>query len=143
MGWADRKTAEEVKNIRDFATYAAQEAGIPYPAKKHLYAASSEVEKIFALYPSLNWSSMCKIVDWAKENKKRYPHIMALINGYRYAYADGYLEELAPNEDDSLETKIEQALEIETDPEWRRRLMVSNGPGRKIVYAAWQKRIQI
>ena len=143
MGWADRVTREEVNGIRAFAAYAAQESGTPYPSKQHLFAAENTVKQLFEMYPELSWQSMCRLVDWAKDNKRRFPHIEALIASYRYAYADGYLTVLNTDTTENLEAKIARAIEEETDPEWLRRLRNSKGPGRKVVYAAWLKKVEL
>lgn len=140
MSWADRISVEEVVDLESFCSYARQVAGVPYPTKANLGAARKEMKQLFEMYPKLTWKAMCQVVLWAKIKKKRYAHIVQLIRSYRWAYQDGFLPELdAVNEDDELTINIESALERETDPEWRRRLSVSRGPGRKVVYAAWLK----
>ena len=143
MGWADRVTRSEVSGIRSFAAYASQELGIPYPTKSHLFSTKALIDDLFELYPELSWNSLCGLVEWAKIKNKRYSTLMPLIHSYRYAYQDGYLNEINPNSSEGLDAKIASALEQETDPEWRRRLERSKGPSRKVVYAAWLKRIKL
>lgn len=143
MGWAELIQRSEVCSTRTFAEFAAQEAGIPYPAKTHLYAAEKLVKELFAQYPALTWQSLCGLVDWAVAKERRYPHILQLLNAYRYAYADGFIKDVDVNSNSSLDARIKEILETETDPAWVDRLSKSKGPGRKVVIAAWEKGIQL
>jgi hypothetical protein len=146
MGWADRVDIKEVCSVRSLAAYAAQETGVPYPAKSHLFAAEKLVKELFDQYPTMSWQTLCGVVTWSKDKGKRFPHVLALLNSYRYAFADGYLNEIDPNSEENketLDTQMEYALSVETDPEWIRRLRTSKGPGRKIVYAAWKQGTQL
>lgn len=143
MSWSDNVTLEEVCNLESFCSYARQICGVPYPTKGNLQAARKEVECLFEQYPGLDWKALCQIPLWAKIKKKRYAHILALLRSYRWAYQDGFLPELDVHDRDDLSAKIEEALRIESDPEWRRKLSVSRGPGRKIVYEAWLRRVDI
>ena len=143
MSWADRVSKKEVNSIYTFASYACQELGIPFPSKKDLATSGKLVEELFQLYPAMSWQSLCDLVEWGRKKKKRFATIFQLINSYRWAYSDGYLDEIDSNSSASLEEKIEQALASETDPEWRRRLLTARGPSRKVVYAAWLKGIDL
>lgn len=143
MGWADRVTRNEVNGVRSFAAYAAQEIGVPYPTKGNLFASNTLIDELFEMYPELTWNGLCGVVEWAKVNNRRFPSIVPLIHSYRFAYADGFINELNTNTQEGLDAKIAAALAQETDPEWRRRLQNSKGPGRKVVYAAWLKRIKL
>lgn len=144
MGWADRITLEEVVDHKTFCHYSSQVAGIPYPTRSHLNKAKTLLEELFEQYPALTWRGLCQLPLWAKARKKRYPHVLVLINSARYAYADGYLPEMDIDYvDRDMERKIEKALEVETDPDWRRRLLSSRGKARHEVYARWAKRVDI
>lgn len=147
MGWADRVTAAEViqeENPEKFASFCQQETGIPYPTVKQMIDMKKQINDFFAMYPQANYGSLCGMVRWAKERRKRYATPGNLIRGgFRYAWRDGYLPELDPNYDDvdeNLEEKIEAALNRERDAEWRRRLIVAQtNDARREVYGEWVK----
>jgi hypothetical protein len=142
MGWADRITLEEVVDHKTFCQYSSQVAGIPYPTNSHLNKAKTLLAELFEMYPALTWKGLCQLPLWAKHRKKRYAHCLQLINAYRFAYQDGWLPEIDVDAvDRQMEEKINQALEIETDPAWRRRLLSSRGTARREVYERWASRV--
>lgn len=143
MGWADVITIDEVKDIQTFSDYARQTSGVPYPSKMILNTAKKEAELLFQQYPNLTWKSLCQIVLWSKAKRRRHEHVLALLRSYRWAYKDGFLPELDETEDTRLDDLIEKALAVESDPEWRRRLLESKGPARKRTYEAWAFRVDL
>lgn len=142
MGWADKKTVEDVKDWKSFAEYCQQETGIPYPTQKQIGVLRGAINDWFDEYPHTSYATLCQIVKWAKERRKRYATPGNLLKGgFRYAWEDGYLPELDPDYDDrdaDLEADIERALQQEKDPAWRRRLIVAQtNAARDEVYREW------
>lgn len=141
MGWADRISVDEVRDIKTFSDYARQVCGVPYPTKSSMGAATKFVNELFEQYPALTWEALCQIPLWAKMKKRRFPHSLALLQSYRYAYSDGYLPELDISaEEKVLQIKLAEALRDEKDPEWRRMLLEARGSARKTVFEEWEKR---
>lgn len=144
MSWADRISSEDVVDWKSFADYAQQEAGIPRPTQKQIAQLRAAANQFFEEYPHTSWGTLAKIVDWAKARRQRYATPSNLIRGgFRFAWQDGYLPELDPDYadvDPDLAIDIERALEVETDPAWRRRLIVANGRGqREETYREWSR----
>lgn len=133
---------QDVVDAKSFANFAQQKLGIPYPTQKSIAVLNKALKEFFAQYPQADYSTMCRLVEWAISKKKRFAHTYSLVYAFRYAYKDGYLPELDPNRErtnDDLEALIEEALVVEKDPEWRRRFMVAHGvKARGEVYEAWR-----
>jgi hypothetical protein len=141
MGWADQITRDQVKNLDTLADYCRQVAGVPYPTKQMKGKALKEAKRLMEEYPTLTWPGLANLAHWAKDNKCRFSSFVPLLASFRYAYRDGYMPELEVTEDGRIEELLEAALAVETDQEWRRRLITARGNGRKIVYAAWHKQV--
>ena len=133
----------DVHDAHSFAAYAQQKLGTPYPTGKSIAILKKALKEFLEHYPQADYNTMCRVVEWAKVKKKRYPHVNQLVYAFRYAYADGYLPELDPNTeivDEDLEAQIEAALRDERDEEWRRRLITASGPtARREVFDAWHE----
>lgn len=133
----------EVKDSKSFATYCQQELGTPFPSQKNMPALRRQIKEFFERYPNADYYSLCRIVDWAKSRKKRLAHAHVVVASFRYAWADGFLPELDPSKqtvDAGLEDRIKSALEVETHPFWRERLMGAEGvKARTAVYDAWKE----
>lgn len=138
MSYVDRLDRRDVVDAKTFATYAHQRLGCPASTIKDITILRKQVKEFFAKNEQATWATMCNVVDWAKARKKRPHSVYVLVAWAKFAFADGYLPDLIPtNRDPELETLIEAALEVETDPHWRERLFTSYGPGRRVVYEEW------
>lgn len=139
-----RKTPADVHDARTFAEYAHQKLGIPYPTGKSIATLKKSLNEFFEHYPQADYFTMCRVVDWAAHKRKRYAHAYQLVYAFRYAYQDGFLPELDPNReltDEELEAAINDALTVERDAEWRRRLIIAHGvEARRHVYEEWKHR---
>lgn len=133
----------DVHDAMSFAAYAQQKLGTPYPTGKSIAMLKKSLNEFFEHYPQADYLTMCRVVEWARAKKKRYPHANQLVYAFRYAYADGYLPELDPNTevvDEDLEAQIEAALRDERDEGWRHRLITAAGPtARREVFEAWHE----
>lgn len=132
----------EVDDWKSYASYVQQQTGIPYPTSKEIPTLRKTLREFFDDQPNANYFTLCRIVDWAKARKRRYASVYGLVcNGWKYAWADGYLPELDPDyqqKDEDLEALITAAIEREDNPEWVRRLIVAQGnESRRRVYEAW------
>jgi hypothetical protein len=128
-----------VVDLKTFGDYARQTIGIPYPTKQKFAAAQKAANRLFDMYPRLTWQGLCGTVDWAKAKKKRFSQLVILINYYDQAWADGYLPELDPESEADFAQRILDAIEEETDPTWRRRLLTAYGEGAQLVWEQWEE----
>lgn len=113
--------------------YCRQVVGVPHPSGKDIGAAKKIINEIWSLYPHVrgDYKLLANIADWASARKKRYATIAGLLGSWRYAYQDGYLEELniQVKEADLMRQDLEEMLSIETNKEWRDKLNWSYGQG--------------
>ena len=137
--WLKTWTPADVHSPDDFAQYCQQFLGCPWPTYKDKAILSKKIKDLFKMYPQLDYYSLCRIAAWMKSKKKRPARVWMVVESFRDAWSAGALPELDPAErkDKTLEQKIEDALQTEDDPEWRRRLLGSRGDARKEVYEQW------
>ncbi len=133
--------SNDVKDATTFARYCQQELGVPRPRGKDFPILRKVIRELFAENPGTNYYTLCRIVDWAKANKKRYALPQNVVYAFRWAYRDGYLPEMAPVRNDvELEAKITAALAVEQHEGWRYRLLRADGiEARNEVYVAWRQ----
>lgn len=122
-----------------FAQYCAEQIGFPFITVKDLMLLRRGVNTLFEECPQANYYTLCRIVAWAKSKHRRRPRVWQILDFFRYAWADGMLPELnEPVHDPALDAHINDAVRIEHDPVWRRRLRDTRGVGlRATAYAAW------
>ncbi len=141
--WLDTYTPETVASADDpvmaFAEYAQQTIGVPWPTVQDRKILRKKINEFFEHYPQADFYTLCRIVGYCKQRRKRFGRVWAVVEQFRDAYEDGFLPELDPSSDDpDLELKIEQVLEAETDPDWRRRLLGATGQAaRREAYNEW------
>lgn len=123
-----------------FAEYAQQRLGIPWPTQKDIIVLRRGVKDVFANCPGTDWYSICRLVDWASARNRRYKRVWALVHDFRDAWHDHYLPELnRPLVQGDVESAIRAALDVETDPRWRRQLLgVQGSDARAAVLADWR-----
>lgn len=142
--WLTRNLARvDVVDPITFAQYAQQTIGTPLPKGKDVIALRKVLKDFFEENPQIDYALLARLVDWCRSRKKRPASALAVPGYLRYAWAAGHFPELDPNNkdrDDDLERAIDRALEDETNPEWRRRLVGAQGnEARKGVLAAWRR----
>lgn len=138
MGFADPIRAENVVDADTYMSYVCQTVGSPWQLKD-TYVMKKKVKDFFKVYPQCSYETLIRVAHWARSKKKRPPHAYYVVDMARYAWADGAVPEMDPsNVDLKLERLIRQALETETDPTWRERLVMSEGDGRRVVFDAWK-----
>lgn len=124
-----------------FCEYAQQRIGIPRATARDVMAVKKKAKLFFEEYPHTNWTTLCKVVVWMVANKRRVPNVHGVIDNYRYAWAKGQLPELDPAnmEDPEADHLIREALKIETDELWRRRLIMATPSHKREVYEFWRQ----
>lgn len=143
MSWVTRRLdATDVVDARSFASFCQQELGMPFPTGKKIAATQKNLNAFFRDNPRVDWRVLCKTVEWVKNRRRRIAEPWAITSFVAYAWEAGYLPELdaCGDVDEQIESDIEWALCVETDPDWRRVLMCAAGSNRKEVFATWKQR---
>jgi hypothetical protein len=124
-----------------FAGYLQQTMGIPWPTVKDLVILRKECQQIFDHYPQANWFTMCRIAEHLCRRKQRFERVWRVPQEFRVVWADGAIPELDASNciDPRLERRVEYALERETDPTWRRRLLLTTGDERINAVHEWER----
>lgn len=138
--WTPDKVAGADDPAMAFADYCQQTLGVPWPTIKDQTILRKKIREFFEHYPQADYYTLCRIVEFARTRRRRYGRVWAVVEGFRDAFEAGFLKELDPraNTDLDLEVRIELALEKESDPEWRRRLICASGvSARQEAYAEW------
>lgn len=122
------------------AHYVRQNLGTPGMSKQDLVVFRKKANVFFSENPQCNWYTICRVVGWCKNRHKRPPKIWSLFSFIPYAWADGAVPELDPDHVDlPTEEAITAALEVESDPVWRRKLLVAQGrTARAEALAEWR-----
>lgn len=145
MGFASMLRAGDVSNDKELAAFIQQELGTPQPYySKDWILYRQALKQAFDVYPNADWLTMTKVVAFVKNRHKRIPTAAGVIREMRWAWGAGFLPELDPSQqiDLDLEERIEQALRVETDMDWRSRLTAAAGNARSYVYDMWVKERQ-
>lgn len=126
--WTPQLVSDAPDPVAAFAEYAQQKLGVPWPTANDMRILRKKVTEFFGHYPRLTITTLCRVVDWAKSRRRRFDRVWKVVEAFRYAYKDGFLPELDPaGRDEDVETRIAAALAVETDPNWRRWLIVADG----------------
>lgn len=144
--WLENWTPDKVANANDpvlaFAAYASQVLGVPFATVKDQQVLRKRIKELFAHYPRADFYTLCRVVQFAKSKRKRFPRVYMVVDEFRQAYKAGVLPELDPDHPDPrVEDKITKILEFETDENWRARLILAAGnEARRAVVIEWQER---
>jgi hypothetical protein len=134
--------ASEVSTAETFGRFCQQRMGLPYPTTKNLVILKRQAKAFFKENPNTDWQTLVRTFDWCVNHNRRYAEAYGVFNAVKYAWRDGYLPELNPTppSDSKLEHRIESALKVEDDEQWRYRLLASVGiDARRRVYDAWRQ----
>lgn len=137
-----RLRREDVVDMSTFARYAQQRLGTPYPATKADWArAKVKIDPLFEQYDQFTFRTLADLVDWAKGKNKRFGSLAEVCWHVSDAFREGALPDMEPGhrEEEEWQARMWAALENESDPEWRRRLLKARGEGREKTYTAWLK----
>jgi crossover junction endodeoxyribonuclease RusA len=130
------------KQLRLFGRYCQQTVGTPMPMEKEWAALARRVKAFFIEYPTADWYTLCRVAQWCKSHKVRPRTAVGLVGCFRSAWADGQLPELDPQHVDlEVERRIERALEVEENEQWRNRLFLARGvEARRKLADQWEQR---
>jgi hypothetical protein len=123
-----------------FAEYVQQKLGVPWPTQKDFAILRHKITEFFEHYPRLNYFTLCRVVDWARSRHRRYDRVWKVVDAFRYAWTDGAIPELAPDQtDEGVEARITAALAVETSATWRRCLLGATGAkARRQIIEEWE-----
>jgi hypothetical protein len=131
---------EKVTDADSAEQYIMQQVGIGHVTAKDGAIFRKKVKEMFEHYPTADWQTLVRTAQWAKARRRRFAHLYQLVEAVRYAYEDGYLPELDPNNQGDVDEQIQSVLRREQDPNWRRRLLVAQGMQAKVaVLEMWQQ----
>jgi hypothetical protein len=126
--WTPEKVAVAPDPTRAFAFYAQQILGVPFATTKDIVLLRQRVNDVFNRCPQATYYTLCRVVLWARRKRIRKPRVYMIVDLVPEAWADRALPELdEPVRDQQVERRIANALEVETDPSWRRRLIGAMG----------------
>ena len=132
QGWLGRLSPERVANAPDpitaFDRYAQQVTGVPWGTSKDIATLRRKIKVVFERYPQANYYSLCRVLHWANGKDIRRPRSYMYVDLFRDCWAAKGLPELnepAPNP--HIEQRMYEALRVEQDPSWRRRLIGAVG----------------
>jgi Holliday junction resolvase RusA-like endonuclease len=146
MRW-DELTPERVakgknfgEQLRLFARYCQQTVGTPMPPSDKWPALAKRVKAFFIEYPQANWYTLCRVTQWCRSHNVRPRTTVGLVGCFNSAWKDGAIPELDPHSwDMEVERRIERALELESDDDWRSRLFLAKGPeSRRRAIQEWE-----
>jgi hypothetical protein len=138
----DFLTVNDVQDGHSLLEFYQQTVGGSKPnSPRQIIRFRGSLREFFQDNPQADWGTLARTVTYMRVNKIRaYPwNIPHCVPG---AWKAGYLPELDPVElcDPNLEGCIADALDEESDVEWRRRLIGAQGvKARRQVYTAWRQ----
>jgi hypothetical protein len=138
--WTPEKVALAGDPVMAFAEYATQIAGAPWATVRDLTVLRQRIGDIFDRYPQATYYTLCRVVQYCLRKGLRFSRIYFYIDEpFRKAWAERALPELdEPVRDEGIEQRIADALQVETDPAWRRRLICCMGTSaRSRTLADW------
>lgn len=133
---------EQVEDRDSLQQYIEQQLGVGYVTMKDQAIYRRKVKDCFEHDERITWETMVKTVQWAKTRRKRYSRLHQVVEAVRYAYEDGHLPELDNDVETLLDQQIREVLQSESDPDWRRKLLVAQGETAKTAMLAMWRRYQ-
>jgi hypothetical protein len=126
--WTPELVATAPDPTRAFALYTQQVLGVPFATTKDIVLLRQRVNDVFNRCPQATYYTLCRVVAWARRKRIRKPRVYMVIDLVPEAWADRALPELdEPVRDQQIERRIADALQVENDPSWRRRLIGAMG----------------
>lgn len=119
--------ARDVNDVDSFCDYIQQMLGTPHITIKDKMILRKMVKETFDQHPTMTWGYLCRIVDWAKDKKRRPARGYTVMSYLNFAWRDHYIPDLPSEWEVSFKKRLDKALQIETDPDWRQRLSMSLG----------------
>lgn len=130
---------EDVKDGKTFARFCQQRYGTPYPTGKGLMILNKQAKTLFEEHPDVDWKTLVDVAQWCHGKKRRVGQAYQYVTQFRWAYADGAIK-LTPTAELAVRGEITHALEHETDPEWRERIIRADGvDAQRAILELWRK----
>jgi hypothetical protein len=137
--WTPDKVAAAPDPVVGLASYAQQVLGIPFPRVSDITAARKHINELFNRYPTADYHTLCRVVRYAKSQRRRFTMLTTVVCLWRDAMGAGKLNELDPSNDFALLEQINRILEIETDERWRTRLLCClDNDSRRLAISDWR-----
>jgi hypothetical protein len=138
LSYVDTITASQVCSEETLIQYTRQRFGVP-TTLKDINLFKSRIRDFLKINQQIDYASMAVGVDWAKSKHLRPRSLLAVMGFIQQAYAAGMLPELdvAAAGQANTEDGILNALQVESDPLWRTRLIASQGSARASVLQEW------
>jgi hypothetical protein len=134
----ERLTPELVTNVPSFTSYAQQELGLSLPLGNGRRQAWSKYCKDEMSTQGWVIDDLVLAVRFIKARRKKCRSLYGILwfvsDAQKWGKAAG---EHLP--DSSLHLKVAEAIAIETDDSWARRLSLASGKALEIVYSNWVK----
>lgn len=136
----DYLSTSQVNDPKTLARYIQQQTGTPWATLQDMVLLQKKCKVFFSHYPHLSYETLCHVADWAHRRKRRFSNVWKVVDAFRYAYQDGSLPEVdARVPDHKLEEQISEALNVETDSDWRMQLIATRSEKtRREVFSNWQ-----
>lgn len=139
--WTVDKVLAAPDPLIGFANYMEQILGVGFPTVKDLTILRKRVHEIFDRYPKADFRTMCRLVQYNKNKKKKFTKVYAVTGSFRDAMAAGWLPELTNENDENLREDVLRILKTETDPDWRGRLLACpDDDSRRFVITEYKNR---
>lgn len=139
--WTPEMVVAAPDPVIGLANYIEQILGVGFPTKNDLLILRRRVNEIFEHYPKANYQTMCRIVQYNKQIKRKFARVYTVIDSFREAKAAGWLPELTSPHDEDLRDRILKILLVETDREWRARFLACpDDEARRFVLAEYDAR---
>lgn len=128
----------DVQDASSFAEFVQQKTGTPCFGKD-IAILRKKTKLFFKEHPGTDWTTLCQLVSWARAKNKRPPSAWVLVAWYPQAWADHWIE--LPDPGSHVDEDLERALQVESDPSWRRKIALAVGQtSREEVYNLWLER---
>lgn len=137
-----RVRANEVTDLESLQRYIMEQLGVGYVTKNDAAIYRKKMKELFEYYPAADMQTMVRVVEWAKTRRRRFARLFQVVESVRYAYEDGFLPELDPNNTQDVDEQISEILQTEKDPTWRRRFLTAQGATAKSVIVDQWRQLQ-
>lgn len=127
----------EVQSTTDLIRYAAQRLGCPKPVGHK--ARGKVVRAIREEMQEQGWSiqHLAAAVDYMKARGIRAKSVHFLLFHVQEAVRQGYMPRQSMSPLDDLESRVAEAIYMESDETWTRRLLSAKGEALAQVYEKW------
>lgn len=127
--WTPDKVIAAPDPVIGLASYIEQILGVGFPTIKDLTILRKRCNEVFAHYPRADYRTMCRLVQYNKQKRRKFARVYTVIDSFREAMKDGWLPELSRSGD--LKERIAGILTSETDPNWRARFLMATDDGAR------------